>query len=158
MSTVPDVWGGRCEPGRDAVLVTPPVFGMYAVSARLQNAPLLEVPLVDGEAGFGVDLDAVARVAEQGAAKLVFLCSPSNPTGSSVPLEGIAALATRLQGRALVVVDEAYGEFSAQPSATTLKRPPTSATAPPLAPPPGPPRATLWVKWPPWIVALPPWM
>ena len=109
-----------CEPRRDAVLVTPPVFGMYAVSARLQDAPLLEVPLVDGEAGFGVDLDAVANVAEQGAAKLVFLCSPSNPTGASVPLDGIAALALRLQGRALVVVDEAYGEFSEQPSAATL--------------------------------------
>jgi histidinol-phosphate aminotransferase len=109
-----------CEPGRDAVLVTPPVFGMYAVSARLQDAPLLEVPLVDGEAGFGVDLDAVARVAEQGAARLVFLCSPANPTGASVPLDGIAALAARLEGRALVVVDEAYGEFSEQPSATSL--------------------------------------
>ena len=93
-----------CEPGRDAVLVTPPVFGMYAVSARLQDAPLLEVPLVDGDAGFAVDLDAVAAAAAQGGAKLVFLCSPSNPTGASVPLDGIAALAARLQGRALVVV------------------------------------------------------
>ncbi len=109
-----------CEPGRDAVLVTPPVFGMYAVSARLQNAPLLEVPLVDGEAGFGVDLEAVANAAEQGAARLVFLCSPSNPTGASVPVDGIAALAARLQGRALVVVDEAYGEFSGQASAAFL--------------------------------------
>ena len=109
-----------CVPGRDAVVVTPPVFGMYAVSARLQGAPLLEVPLVDGDAGFGVDLDAVAAAAEQGGAKLVFLCSPSNPSGGSVPLDGIAALAARLDGRALVVVDEAYGEFSEQPSATTL--------------------------------------
>ncbi|UWX04548.1 histidinol-phosphate transaminase [Pseudoxanthomonas sp. NC8] len=109
-----------CVPGRDAIVATPPVFGMYSVSARLQGAPLLAVPLVDGEAGFGVDLEAVAIAAEQGNAKLVFLCSPSNPTGGSVPLDGIAALATRLHGRALVVVDEAYGEFSDQPSATTL--------------------------------------
>jgi len=109
-----------CTPGHDAIVVTPPVFGMYAVSARLQDAPLLEVPLVDGADGFGVDLEAVARAAEQGAAKLVFLCSPSNPTGGSVPLDGIAALAGRLAGRALVVVDEAYGEFSDVPSATTL--------------------------------------
>ena len=109
-----------CAPGRDAVVVTPPVFGMYAVSARLQDAPLVEVPLVEGDAGFGVDLEAVARAAEQGAAKLVFLCSPSNPTGASVPLDGIATLAGRLHGRALVVVDEAYGEFSDQASATTL--------------------------------------
>jgi len=109
-----------CTPGRDAIVVTPPVFGMYAVSARLQDAPLLEVPLVDGAGGFGVDLEAVAQVAERGGAKLVFLCSPSNPTGGSVPLAGIQALAARLAGRALVVVDEAYGEFSDQPSATTL--------------------------------------
>ena len=109
-----------CEPGRDAVVVTPPVFGMYAVSARLQNAPLLEVPLLDGETGFTADLDAIATAAEQGGAKLVFLCSPSNPTGGSVPLAGIANLAQRLAGRALVVVDEAYGEFSDQPSAITL--------------------------------------
>jgi len=109
-----------CTPGRDAVVSTPPVFGMYAVSARLQNAPLLEVPLVDGPAGFSADLEAVAAAAERGAAKLVFLCSPSNPTGASVPLDGIAALAARLEGRALVVVDEAYGEFSAQPSAISL--------------------------------------
>ena len=105
-----------CVPGRDAVVVTPPVFGMYAVSARLQNAPLLEVPLIDGQAGFAADLDAVAVAAEKGAAKLVFLCSPSNPTGASVPPAGIAALAGRLAGRALVVVDEAYGEYSDQPS------------------------------------------
>ena len=109
-----------CVPGRDAVVVTPPVFGMYAVSARLQNAPLLEVPLIDGQAGFAADLDAVAVAAEKGAAKLVFLCSPSNPTGASVPPAGIAALAGRLAGRALVVVDEAYGEFSGQPSAIAL--------------------------------------
>ena len=109
-----------CTPGRDAVLTTPPVFGMYAVSARLQGAPLVEVPLVDGQDGFDVDLEAVALAAERDAAKLVFLCSPANPTGGVVPLEGIAALATRLQGRALVVVDEAYGEFADQASAITL--------------------------------------
>ncbi|KAF1687609.1 histidinol-phosphate transaminase [Pseudoxanthomonas broegbernensis] len=109
-----------CVPARDAIVTTPPVFGMYAVSARLQDARLIEVPLVDGQAGFGVDLEAVAVAAERGGAKLVFLCSPSNPTGGSVPLEGIAALAARLAGRALVVVDEAYGEFSESPSAIAL--------------------------------------
>ncbi len=109
-----------CVPKRDAIVTTPPVFGMYAVSARLQDAPLREVPLVDGPAGFGVDLEAVTLAAEQGNARLVFLCSPSNPTGADVPLAGIAALAQRLAGRALVVVDEAYGEFSDQPSATSL--------------------------------------
>ncbi len=109
-----------CVPGRDAVLVTPPVFGMYAVCARLQGAQLIEVPLVDSDRGLEVDLDAVANAAADGAAKIVFLCSPSNPSGSSIALADIAALAKRLLGTALVVVDEAYGEYSEVESATTL--------------------------------------
>jgi histidinol-phosphate aminotransferase len=114
-----------CQPGRDAVVVTPPVFGMYAVCARLQNAPLVEVPLVDGGAldeggGFVPDFGAIAEAALSRRAKLVFLCSPSNPTGGAIPLADIEALANRLEGRALVVVDEAYGEFSEVPSAISL--------------------------------------
>lgn len=109
-----------CVPGRDAVVTTPPVFGMYAVSARLQGAPLIEVPLVEEAAGFAPDFEAVAAAALDGGAKLVFLCSPLNPTGRAVALDSVAALARRLAGRALVVVDEAYGEFSEVPSATSL--------------------------------------
>ena len=109
-----------CRPGVDAVLATPPVFGMYAVSARLQGAALLEVPLRDGEGGFELDAGAVVDTALQKNARVVFLCSPSNPTGGEVPLELIAGIAGRLEGRALLVVDEAYAEFGSQPSATTL--------------------------------------
>ena len=109
-----------CAPGRDAVVVTPPVFGMYAVAARLQDAPLVEVPLLDAGSGFQVDLRGVAQRAVERGARVVFLCSPGNPTGNAVALGDIAALATRLRGRAVVVVDEAYGEFSATPSATAL--------------------------------------
>lgn len=109
-----------CEPGRDAVLSTPPVFGMYAVSARLQNAPLLEVPLIDGADGFVPDLDAVAAAALAKRAKLVFLCSPANPTGRAIAIADIERLAQRLLGHALVVVDEAYGEFSSEESALGL--------------------------------------
>lgn len=109
-----------CTPGRDAVLITPPVFGMYAVCARLQDARIIEVPLVDGETGFDADLEAIAEAAIAGGAKLVFLCSPSNPAGSAIALADIAVLAKRLEGRALVVVDEAYGEFSDAASATML--------------------------------------
>lgn len=109
-----------CTPGRDAVLITPPVFGMYAVCARLQDARIIEVPLVDGEAGFAGDLEAIAEAAIAGGAKLVFLCSPSNPAGSAIALADVAVLAKRLEGRALVVVDEAYGEFSDAASATTV--------------------------------------
>ena len=110
-----------CVAGRDAVLVTPPVFGMYAVSARLQGAPLVEAPLRDDpQAGLVPDFAAIEREALARSAKLVFLCSPSNPGGAAIALDDVAALARRLDGRALVVVDEAYGEFSDVPSATML--------------------------------------
>ncbi|TDB29600.1 histidinol-phosphate transaminase [Stenotrophomonas sp. ATCM1_4] len=109
-----------CVPGRDAVLYTPPVFGMYAVSARLQNAPALEVPLQDSAAGFVPDIDAIITTARQGGAKLVFLCSPSNPAGLSIPLAQVERVAEALRGQALVVVDEAYAEFADTPSATRL--------------------------------------
>ncbi|MEF3081198.1 histidinol-phosphate transaminase [Luteimonas sp. SMYT11W] len=109
-----------CVPGRDAVLATPPVFGMYAVSARLQGAAFVEVPLVDGTDGFGVDLGAVRSAALARGVKLVFLCSPSNPTGGLVPLAEVDHLADALAGRAVVVVDEAYIEFAGTASATTL--------------------------------------
>ncbi|MBB1471607.1 MULTISPECIES: histidinol-phosphate transaminase [unclassified Luteimonas] len=109
-----------CRAGIDAVLATPPVFGMYAVSARLQGAPLIEVPLRDADAGFELDADALVAAAVQGNARIVFLCSPSNPTGGAIPLALVADIAARLAGRALVVVDEAYAEFDTQASATTL--------------------------------------
>ena len=109
-----------CVPGQDAIVVTPPVFGMYVVCARLQGARIIQVPLVDGDAGLVADLDAIGEAALGQGAKLVFLCSPSNPAGSAVPLDGIVALASALEGRALVVVDEAYGEFADGASATTL--------------------------------------
>lgn len=109
-----------CRPDRDAVLVTPPVFGMYAVCARLQRAPLVEVPLRDGGTDFTVDLEAVARRAREAGAKLVFLCSPGNPAGGPLPAAAVLDLARRLRGRALVVVDEAYIEFADTPSLVTV--------------------------------------
>ncbi|KFL37662.1 histidinol-phosphate transaminase [Arenimonas donghaensis] len=105
-----------CRPGQDAVVIAPPVFGMYAVSARLQGAPLVDVPLRDGGNGFEADLDAIASAAIAHGAKLVFICSPANPTGQSIAAGDLRDLARRLAGRALVVVDEAYGEYSDQPS------------------------------------------
>ncbi|HIE5355336.1 TPA: histidinol-phosphate transaminase [Stenotrophomonas maltophilia] len=109
-----------CVPGRDGVLVTPPVFGMYAVCARLQGAPLIEVPLVDAADGLRADLDAVIESARAHNAKLVFLCAPSNPAGSDIALADIERVAEALRGRALVVVDEAYVEYAQRPSATSL--------------------------------------
>ncbi len=109
-----------CVPGRDGVLYTPPVFGMYAVSARLQNAPALEVPLRDDDAGLVADIEAIIATAKQGNARLVFLCSPSNPGGRSIPLAQVEQVAVALRGQALVVVDEAYAEFADEPSAVSL--------------------------------------
>ena len=100
-----------CRPGEDAVVVTPPVFGMYAVSARLQGAPLIEVPLVEDARGFTCDLGAVAATALSGHARLVFLCSPANPTGQALEAGPVIALARRLAGQAVLVIDEAYIEY-----------------------------------------------
>ncbi len=106
-----------CEAGRDRVVVCPPTFGMYAVAARLQGADVTECPL-DADRGFGLDLAAVAAAGE--SAKLVFLCSPNNPTGNAIPGDEVAECCRRLAGRALVVVDEAYGEFADTASAAGL--------------------------------------
>lgn len=105
-----------CRAGEDAVLVCPPTFGMYAVAARLQGAGVLEVPL---RRDFGLDLPAVLAMA-RGEAKLVFVCSPNNPTGSRVPASAVAALCRGLDGHSVVVVDEAYVEFSGQDGCTAL--------------------------------------
>lgn len=109
-----------CRPGADAVLVTPPTFGMYAVSARLHGTGVVEVPLLDSPGGWQVDFAAVSAAAEAEPVKIVFLCSPGNPSGTLLPLVEIAALARALQGRALVVVDEAYLDYAASASAVTL--------------------------------------
>ncbi|MFN2300340.1 MAG: histidinol-phosphate transaminase [Gammaproteobacteria bacterium] len=103
-------------PGTDAVLVTPPTFAMFGVFARLQGADVVELPLA---AGFAFDRSALAAAWRPGV-KLVYICSPNNPTGTVMPLDDIAWLCKTLAGRALVVVDEAYQEFSTQPSAVPL--------------------------------------
>lgn len=108
-----------CLPGHGAVVVTPPTFGMYAVCARLHGARVIEATLIDREGGFECDFGAVAAKAESEEARLVFLCSPGNPTGAALPLDAVAALACRLERQAVVVVDEAYQEFASTPSAIT---------------------------------------
>jgi histidinol-phosphate aminotransferase len=103
-----------CRAGADAVLICPPTFGMYAVAARIQGAGVIEVPL-RRELGYSCDFQAVEARCTPGV-KLVFLCSPNNPTGNRLDGEAILALAGALQGRALVVLDEAYIEFADAPS------------------------------------------
>lgn len=109
-----------CMPGRGRIVIAPPVFGMYAVCARLHGAGILEVPLVDGEDGLCADLDAMGEAALDSGASLLFLCSPGNPSGEPLALAAIAQLAQRLRGRCLLVVDEAYQEYADAASAATL--------------------------------------
>lgn len=109
-----------CRAEHDPVVIAPPVFGMYAVCARLQGAPIIEAPLRDYADGWIADLAAMRDLATARRAKIVFLCSPGNPTGELIPLAAIRAMAQMLVGRALVVVDEAYIEYADAPSAASL--------------------------------------
>jgi histidinol-phosphate aminotransferase len=113
---------GFCRAGLDGVLIAPPTFGMYAVSARVQNAPLVEVPLIDRDDRFEFDVTAVSDVIEHGEVRVVFVCTPANPTGQALSLKEIARLAKAADGKAVVVVDEAYAEFSSIGPATGLLR------------------------------------
>lgn len=105
-----------CRPGKDAVVVCPPTFGMYTVSAGVQGAAVINAPLTRGR--FALDAEAVLAACTP-AVKLLFLCSPNNPTGGVVSLDAVSYLADALRGRALVIVDEAYVEFADSASAVT---------------------------------------
>lgn len=107
-----------CAAGKDAVLQCPPTFGMYAVAAGVQGAAVVDVPLVR-ERGYAADLPGIVAAVRNPAGprvKLVFLCAPNNPTGNDMPLADIEYLLRELDGQALVVVDEAYVEFSGRAS------------------------------------------
>lgn len=108
---------GFCRAGVDNVVICPPTFGMYAVAARIQGAAVREVPLVR-DSGFALDTTGVLAACDANT-KIVFLCSPNNPTGNAMAPEAIEELLAALSERALVVVDEAYIEFSGDRSLTT---------------------------------------
>ncbi len=109
-----------CRAGIDGVLIAPPCFGMYAVCARVQNAPLIEIPLDDDGRRFSLDLTAALDVLAHGDVRAVFLCSPANPTGQALPLKQVRQLAKAATGNAVLVIDEAYVEFSSVGSARSL--------------------------------------
>ncbi|HJY40368.1 MAG TPA: histidinol-phosphate transaminase [Steroidobacteraceae bacterium] len=99
-----------CRAGQDSVLICPPTFGMYKVSARIQGAGVVEVPL-QKDRGFALDTDSVLDMWRSGV-KLLFLCTPNNPTGNLLGRAAIESLCEQLRDRAIVVVDEAYIEFA----------------------------------------------
>jgi histidinol-phosphate aminotransferase len=105
-----------CRAGRDSILITPPTYGMYVVAAGIQGARVVSVPLVR-EKDFALDAEAVLRaVLATPELKLVFLCSPNNPTGQLLDRDTVLRIVGALATRAVVVVDEAYAEFSTEPS------------------------------------------
>ncbi|HEX6999988.1 MAG TPA: histidinol-phosphate transaminase [Gammaproteobacteria bacterium] len=107
---------GFCRAGRDRILICPPTFDMYRLYAGIQDAGVLAVPLKraaspGGRGVFHFDPDAVIAAVDD-TVKLVFVCSPNNPTGHSTRRGDIERVCEALAGRALVVIDEAYHEFS----------------------------------------------
>lgn len=107
-----------CRAGTDAIVQCSPCFGMYASSARIQGAAVIDVPLLsDHRSPFEqLDLDAIGSAVHTRSAKLVFVTQPNNPTGRLITEDQLSQLLAALAGKALVVVDEAYLEFTEQPS------------------------------------------
>ena len=100
-----------CTPGKDRILICPPTYGMYAISAETCNVGV-ERALLNSD--FSLDLDAIK--AYKGKVNLVFICSPNNPTGTSVAEQQVIEVLEHFADSALVVVDEAYIEFDADSS------------------------------------------
>lgn len=99
-----------CEPGKEKMLTTDPTYGMYQVAAEVNNVACVKVPLRDD---FSLDLPALLAHIDD-ATKLIYLCSPNNPTGNSLGHDVIREVLRHFRG--IVVVDEAYIDFSAGPS------------------------------------------
>jgi histidinol-phosphate aminotransferase len=107
--------------GHDAILQVTPTFGMYQVSARIQGAEVVEVPL-RRERDWALNPEELLS-AWRPTMKLVYLCSPNNPTANSFDAACIEQVCSALEGKAIVVIDEAYVEWSRTGSLTPwLKR------------------------------------
>jgi histidinol-phosphate aminotransferase len=102
-----------CSSGKDEVVAMSPSYGMYAVSARINNIPLREILLNED---FTFPTNRILNESHGG--KLLFLCSPNNPTGFSIPLAEIEKILKEFKG--IVIVDEAYIDFSSQKSVVSL--------------------------------------
>lgn len=94
-----------CNPGKDKALTFTPTYGMYEVSAEINEVELIKVPLTDS---FQIDFDALENYLADEQLKLIFICSPNNPTANSI--ENIEKVLQKFNG--IVIVDEAYIDFS----------------------------------------------
>lgn len=102
-----------CEPGKDSILTIKPTYGMYEVLASVNNIAVSSVSLTPE---FAIDLNAI-RMSIEGNTKLIFLCSPNNPTGNLLDANAIRSILNEFSG--IVVIDEAYIDFARQPSWST---------------------------------------
>ncbi|WP_105902790.1 histidinol-phosphate transaminase [Vibrio gangliei] len=104
-----------CEPNQDAILYCPPTYGMYAISAETIGVERKVVPLTSD---WQLDLPTIEASLDN--VKLVFVCSPNNPTGNLVKREDIISLLEMTKDRAIVVMDEAYIDFCPEASTVDL--------------------------------------
>ncbi|GHY87262.1 histidinol-phosphate aminotransferase [Vibrio cholerae] len=104
-----------CEPNQDVILFCPPTYGMYAISAETFGVERKKVPLT---ADWQLDLPSIEANLDR--VKLVFVCSPNNPTGNLVKRADIIKLLEMTQDRAIVVMDEAYIDFCPEASTVDL--------------------------------------
>jgi histidinol-phosphate aminotransferase len=105
-----------CKAYQDSILICPPTYGMYAISAENHGAGVVKVPLTSTD--MTLDLEGLQQ--QVGKVKVVFLCSPGNPTGNLLPQEQVLKAIALFKGSAMVVVDEAYIEFSPEYSCAKL--------------------------------------
>ena len=94
-----------CEPAKDKVLTFSPSYGMYDVSAAINNIELIKIPLTNT---FQIDFDLLENYMNDAALKIIFICSPNNPSGNNV--HGIETILKKFNG--IVFIDEAYIDFS----------------------------------------------
>jgi histidinol-phosphate aminotransferase len=99
-----------CNPGRDNVIIHPPTYGMYEVSAHIHDVEVRRAPLTEN---FQLDLAAIEDLVDE-QTKIIWICSPNNPTGNAFSHQDIETIMNNFDG--LVVIDEAYINFSRQQS------------------------------------------
>lgn len=105
-----------CRPGQDKILVCPPTYGMYSVSAQVNDVGLVKVPLTAAPE-FALDVPAINKALDEDYnIKLVYICSPGNPTASLIPKEQVEAILAHPTYNGIVVLDEAYIDFAPEGS------------------------------------------
>ena len=105
-----------CTPGKDKILTCPPTYGMYSVSACVNDVEVVRVPLDVGN-GFRAQSDRInAQLSDDPSIKMVYLCSPGNPTGNLVRKDDVKQILEHPTWNGVVVLDEAYIDFAPEGS------------------------------------------